>query len=110
MIFLFSLGSILGIVNATGTIASVRFLLLTITEIFILKVLYIYKFSTIAVINEYFIKNILIGFNIIFIGINVIILGLLKEYEIDPAFSPHKNRESLLMFIDANYVNRNARK
>ena len=92
-----------------GTIACVRFLSLTITEIIILKVLYIYKFSTIAVVNEYFIKNILIGFNMIFIGVNVIILGLLKEHETDPAFSPHKNKNSLLMFIDANYVNRNAR-
>ena len=86
-VFLLSLESILGIVNAMGTIACVRFLSLTITEIIILKVLYIYKFSTIAVVNEYFIKNILIGFNMIFIGVNVIILGLLKEHETDPAFS-----------------------
>ena len=37
-------------------------------------------------------------------GVNAIILGLLKEYETDPPFSPHTDRNSLLMFIDANYV------
>ena len=50
----------------------------------ILKVLYIFKFSTIAAVNEYFMRNILISFNIVVIGVNLTIRLTLKEHEIAP--------------------------
>ena len=72
---------ILGVIQFYGEISCLLYFLLTSTEIIVLKVVYIYKFSTIAAVNEYFLKNILILFNITVIGIFIFILLTLKEYE-----------------------------
>ena len=60
------------------------YLLLTSTEIIILKVFYIFKFSTIAAVNEYFLKTFLISLNIVVIGVNVVIRITMKEFGTSP--------------------------
>ena len=42
-----------------------RFTLLTATEMFVFKILYIYNYSRIARVNEYFLTNFVTSFNII---------------------------------------------
>ena len=85
LIFLSFLGIILGVLNFYGTIYFTLYILLTSTEIIVLKVIYIYKFSTIAAVNEDFLKNILIIFNIIVSGVYILILLSLK---IETSFNP----------------------
>ena len=71
----------LGIIPFYGGIGCTIYYLLTCTEIIVLKVIYIYKYSTIAVMNEYFLKKFLISFNIIVAGIHILNLVTSKEYE-----------------------------
>ena len=78
------LDMILSTIFYYGAISCLLYIVLAITEMIILKVLYIFKFSTIAAVNEYFMKNILISFNVVMIGVNLIIRLTLKEHETSP--------------------------
>ena len=60
---------------------------LTITEIVVIKTLYLYKYSRIAAMNEYFITAMLTSFNILIIGSNIVIRIILKEYEGNPFYN-----------------------
>ena len=54
---------------------------LIITEIIVLKVLYIFKFSTIAAVNEYFLSTIIILFDFVVVGIHFIIRITMNEHQ-----------------------------
>ena len=58
----------LSIIYYSGINGCGLYLGLTITEIVLMKVLYIFKFSVISAVNEYFVKNLLISFNLVCIG------------------------------------------
>ena len=58
----------------------------------ILKVIYIYKFSRIAALDEYFLTRIIIFFNFVFITIFNTIRLALKEHETNPAFTNYKEQ------------------
>ena len=60
---------------------------LTITEIVVIRTLYLYKYSRIAAMNEYFIAAMLTSFNILIIGSNTVIRITLKEYEGNPFYN-----------------------
>ena len=60
---------------------------LTITEIVVIRTLYLYKYSRIAAMNEYFITAMLTSFNILIIGSNIVIRITLKEYEGNPFYN-----------------------
>ena len=80
LVFLLFLDIVVAIISMYGIIGTTIFMILTITEMIIMKVIYIHKFSKVAVMNEYFISTILVAFNI-FISILVISLRvILKEY------------------------------
>ena len=55
---------------------------MTITEMVVMKYIYITKFSMIAAINENFISTIFILFNIVVIVINMVIHMVTKNMEI----------------------------
>ena len=60
-----------------GIYQTVRFTLLTVAEMFLFKVLFIYNYSRIAGVNEYFLTNFLTSFNVIItLGFSVIRIGL----------------------------------
>ena len=73
-----------------GTISLVFYLTLTVTEMTILKTIYIFKYSKIASMNEYFITNILVNVNKIFVLMNIFVRLILKEYESSP-FLAYRN-------------------
>ena len=79
----------MAIIRIYGGKISHLYLLLTSTEIIILKVFYIYKFSTIAAVNEYFLKTFLILFNVVVIGVNVVIRIEVKEFGTSPNVLSH---------------------
>ena len=81
-----------GIVHLFVDIACVSYLILTLTEMTILKVIYIYKFSRIAAVNEYFINRMLIFLNFAVIMIFTSIRIILKEYETNPGFIHYKDQ------------------
>ena len=62
----------LATISYYGNVSYILYCVLAITEMVILKVLYIFKFSTIAAVNEYFLKTMLISFNIVVIGVHII--------------------------------------
>ena len=62
--------------------AVILYLAMTITEMVVMKYIYITKFSMIAAINENFISTTLISFNIVIIAIFIIIHLVTKKMEI----------------------------
>jgi hypothetical protein len=60
-----------------GIYQTVRFAFLTAAEMLLFKVLYIYNYSRIAGVNEYFLTNFVTSFNVIItLGFSVIRIGL----------------------------------
>ena len=60
-----------------GIYQTLRFTFLTAAEMFLFKVLYIYNYSRIAGVNEYFLTNFVTSFNVIItLGFSVIRIGL----------------------------------
>ena len=60
-----------------GSHQTIRFTFLTATEMFLFKILYIYKYSRIAGVNEYFLTNFVTSFNVITtFGFSVLRIGL----------------------------------
>ena len=57
------------------------YLCLTIAEMVLAKVIYILRFSIIAIMDEYFITAILNMFNIVFVSILVILRMVSKDHE-----------------------------
>ena len=70
-----------GVINFFGEQVCALYLILTFTEMTILKVIYIFKFSRIAAVNEYFISRMLIFFNFVTVMVITFIRLILKEYE-----------------------------
>ena len=66
--FFFFSGTTFSIIYYSGVNGCGLYFVLTITEIVFMKVLYIFKFSAISAVNEYFVKNLLISFNFVCIG------------------------------------------
>ena len=62
--------------------AVILHVVMTITEMVVMKYIYITKFSMIAAINENFISTTLISFNIVIIAIFIIIHLVTKKMEI----------------------------
>ena len=52
---------------------------LTVAEMVIFKIIYLYKYSSIAVLNEYFLTNFTILFNLLIIFVSTIIRICLNE-------------------------------
>ena len=69
-----------------GTTAYILYLVLTITEMVVVKALYIFNYSRIAAMNEYFITSTLINFNVLIIGLNIVLRLTLREFEVNPWF------------------------
>ena len=87
--FLFSVKAgpetvIFGVIMYIGGNFCSLYLILCFTEMIIIKVIYIFKFSRIAAGNEYFITRILILMNFVIISIIVTIRITLKDYETHP--------------------------
>ena len=81
MIIFSPLDKTLALLVYYGTKSGLLFSVLLITEMIILKVLFIFKFSTLAAMNEYFLKNMIIMFNIVVITIHFIIRTTLNEHQ-----------------------------
>ena len=64
-------------------------LVMTSTEMVVMKYIYIYKFSRIAEINENFITTTFTLFNAVIIAINIIIRLVTKEVETSPWYFNH---------------------
>jgi hypothetical protein len=71
-------------------------LVMTTTEMVVMKYIYITKFSMIAAINENFISTILILFNIVVIVINMVIHMVTKDMEIAPKYFQHNASKSTI--------------
>ena len=69
-------------------------LLMTITEMVVMKCIYISKFSRIAAINENFISTILTLFNMVIIAINVILRLATREMETSTIYTCHYPQQS----------------
>ena len=68
--------------------------LMTITEMVVIKCIYISKFSRIAAINENFISTILTLFNMVIIAINVILRIATREMETSTIYLYHNPQQS----------------
>ena len=73
-----------GVIQYIGANICALYVIMGFTNIIIMKVIYIFKFSRIAVRNEYFISRILIFAKIIIISIICTIRLTLKDYETHP--------------------------
>ena len=62
---------------------------MTITEMVVMKCIYIWKFSRIAAINENFISTTLTLFNMVIIAINVILRLATRQMETSPLYLYH---------------------
>ena len=77
----------LNLILLFGVTAIFIFSILTTAEIVVIKALYLYKYSRIAAMNEYFIASILASFNVILVASNIVIRSVLKEYEGNPLYN-----------------------
>ena len=68
--------------------------LITITEMVVIKCIYISKFSRIAAINENFVSTILTSFNMVIIAINVILRMATREMETSTIYTYHYPQQS----------------
>ena len=68
-------------------VATTIHLVMTITEMVVMKYIYMSKFSRIAAINEKFISTILTLFNVVIIAINLILRLMTKELETSPWYN-----------------------
>ena len=67
---------------------------MTITEMVVMRCIYIYKFSRIAAMNEYFISTTLTLFNMVIIAINIILRLATREMETSPLYFYHNPQQS----------------
>ena len=71
------------------TISVSLHVLMTITEMVVMRCIYISKFSRIAAMNEYFISTTLTLFNMVIIAINIILRLATREMETSPLYLHH---------------------
>ena len=67
--------------------------IMTMTEMVVMKCIYISKFSRIAIINEYFITTTLTLFNMVIIAINIILRLASGEVETSPMYLYHNPQQ-----------------
>ena len=77
-----------------------EYCLLTVTEMVLMKNLYIFKYSRIVSINEYFLASVITSLNVVIGFGSVVIDIILKDYEANPQyalyFNTHPEKPSLL--------------
>ena len=73
-------------VGQSVTIAVSLHVVMTITEMVVMKCIYIWKFSRVAAINENFISTTLTLFNMVIIAINIILLLATRQMETTPFY------------------------
>ena len=76
------------------TLAVSLHVVMTITEMVVMKCIYISKFSRIAAINENFISTTLTLFNMVIIAINVILRLTTRQMETTPLYLYHNPQKS----------------
>ena len=76
------------------TIAVSLHVLMTITEMVVMRCIYISKFSRIAAMNEYFISTTLTLFNMVIIAINIILRLATREMETSRYYFHHYPQKS----------------
>ena len=79
-------------------------LVMTITEMVAMKCVYIWKFSTIAAINENFITTSLTLFNMVIIAINMILCLATREIELYFYLNPQESAYNLRTDVQNNVV------
>ena len=89
----FFLDITLSLVYYLGTTSYVFYISLIVAEMVMMKTLYIFNYSKIASMNEYFITKMLVLFNISIIFMNMISRLALREYESTP-FLGYRNKEN----------------
>ena len=77
---------------------------MTITEIVVLKYIYISNFSRIAAINENFISTTLTLFNMVIIAINIILRLATREMELYFYLNPQQSAYDLRTDLQNNVV------
>ena len=89
------------------TLAVSLHLLMTITEMVVMRCIYISKFSTIAAMNEYFISTTLTLFNMVIIVINIILGLATRVLETSPLYfyyNPQQSAYNLRTDLQNNVV------
>ena len=81
-------------INHSVILAVGLHLVMTITEMVVMKCIYISKFSRIAAINENFITTILTIFNMVIIAINVSLRLATREMETSTIWTYHYPQQS----------------
>ena len=74
-----------------GAIVYITYCLLTVTEMVLIQNLYIFKYSRIASINEYFLTFVLTSFNMVIVFGSLVIRIILKQHETNPLYALHFN-------------------
>ena len=77
---------------------------MTITEMVVMKCVYIWKFSTIAAINGNFITTSLTLFNMVIIAINMILRLATREIELYFYLNPQESAYNLRTDVQNNVV------
>ena len=80
---------------------------MTITEMVVMKCIYIWKFSRIAAINENFISTTLTLFNMVIITINIILRLATRQMETTPLYlyyNPQQSAYNLRTDVQNNVV------
>ena len=94
-------------VRKSVTLAVSLHLMMTITEMVVMKCIYIWKFSRIAAINENFISTTLTLFNMVIIAINIILRLATREMETSPSYfylNPQQSAYNLRTDVQNNVV------
>ena len=86
------------------TLAVCLHLVMTITEMVVMKCIYIWKFSRIAAINENFISTSLTLFNMVIIAINMILRFATREMELYFYLNPQQSAYDLRTDLQNNVV------
>ena len=81
-------------INHSVILAVGLHLVMTITEMVVMKCIYISKFSRIAAVNESFITTTLTLFNMVIIAINIILRLVTREVETSPVYFYHNPQQS----------------
>ena len=84
-----------------GTVAYLLYLVITVTEMVVMKTIYILRFSRIAAMNENFITLNLILFNGVFISWNIIMRLTLREFEVNPWLYLYFDYKPINRFLDS---------
>ena len=81
-------------VGKSVTLAVSLHVVMTITEMVVMKCIYIWKFSRVAAIDENFISTNLTLFNTVIIAINIILRLATRQMETTPFYLYHNPQQS----------------